>query len=102
MEKFDRDGNFIAKWGSKGGGTGQFEFPQGVAVDGFGNVYVADAGNNRVQIFNVDGRFLLQLGSKGNDDGQFEFPGAIAVDSIGKVYVADTNNHRVQVFAPVQ
>ncbi len=51
MQKFDSNGNFIAKWGSYGSGNGQFNSPQGVAVDAGGKVYVADAGNNRIQVF---------------------------------------------------
>ena len=45
--------------------------PQGLAVDGEGNVFVADSGNFRIQKFDSDGRFLTQWGSKGQYDGQF-------------------------------
>jgi hypothetical protein len=41
---------FILKWGSPGSGNGQFSSQDGVAADGFGNVYVAD-GNDRVELF---------------------------------------------------
>ena len=44
-------GQFLARWGSQGTGDDQFITPAGVAVDGEGNVYVADYGNNRVQKF---------------------------------------------------
>ncbi|MDA8170603.1 MAG: hypothetical protein M0Z48_02090 [Nitrospiraceae bacterium] len=39
---------FILAWGSGGSSSGQFNNPYGVAVDGSGNVYVADTGNNRI------------------------------------------------------
>ena len=42
---------FVLKWGSQGTGDGQFDAPQHVAVDGNGNVYVADGSNNRIQKF---------------------------------------------------
>ena len=48
----------LAKWGSEGAGGGQFNDPIGIAVDGLGNVYVADNGNNRVQVFTAGGEFL--------------------------------------------
>ena len=51
IQKFDSSGNFITKWGSNGSGDGQFNGPQGVAVDGSGNVYVVDAYNHRIQKF---------------------------------------------------
>ena len=45
IQKFSSDGTFLATWGSYGSGNGQFYYPGGVAVDGSGNVYVADTGN---------------------------------------------------------
>ena len=48
---FTSSGAFLAKWGTQGSGDGQFYSPEGIAVDGTGNVYVADTGNNRVQVF---------------------------------------------------
>lgn len=42
---------FITKWGSFGTANGQFSNPQGIAVDSSGTVYVADYGNNRVEVF---------------------------------------------------
>ena len=47
------DGAFLAQWGTDGGGEGEFYRPNGIAVDLQGNVYVADAGNNRIQKFGV-------------------------------------------------
>ena len=68
-------------------------------MDASGNVYVADFGNNRVQVFIPEGRFLRKWGSEGRGDGQFGGPIGIAVDGSGNVYVADRDNHRVQVFS---
>jgi DNA-binding beta-propeller fold protein YncE len=75
-----------------------FNNPSGVAVDSFGNVYVADLGNNRIQKFDSSGTFLGEWGGYGSGDGQFSYPQGVAVDSSGNVYVADTNNHRIQKF----
>ena len=49
--KFDKTGKALLKWGSRGTGPGQFNTPHGIAVDLKGNVYVADRGNNRLQVF---------------------------------------------------
>ena len=42
---------FLHKWGGEGYGDGQFILPRGLAIDGDGNVYVADADNDRIQVF---------------------------------------------------
>jgi len=51
IQKFDSEGNFLAKWGEQGSGNGMFNDPEGIAVDGSGNVYVTDQSNHRVQKF---------------------------------------------------
>lgn len=74
--------------------------PRGVAVDGQGNVYIADTGNKRIVVTDGEGTFLYQFGSAGAEPGQFNEPTGVAVDGQGNVFVADTWNGRVQVFAP--
>jgi streptogramin lyase len=89
---------FLTKWGSLGSGVGQFNMTTGIAVDKAGNVYVVDAGNNRIQKFNSNGDYVMQWGSLGSGDNQFKNPFGIAVDSNGYVYVSDTGNNRIQKF----
>lgn len=69
-----------------------------VAVDGAGNVYVADTDNYRIQKFDSAGGFLAKWGSNGRGDGQFHAPYGVAVDASGNVYVADPDNYRIQKF----
>ena len=88
----------LAKWGTHGSGDGQFNTPFGVAVDGSGNVYVADTYNDRVQKFNSSGQFLTKWGSRGSGKGQFMKPSGIAIDRTGNIYVADSDNNRIQKF----
>lgn len=89
---------FSLKWGTPGTADGQFDFPDGIAVDAVGNVFVADRNNNRIQKFSNTGTHLLTWGGTGSGDGQFNSPRGIAVDKGGDVYVADFNNSRVQRF----
>ena len=63
LQVFDANGQFLTTWGSLGYGDGQFSFNEStihgaVAVDGQGNVYIADTYNHRIQKFTSDGQFL--------------------------------------------
>ena len=102
VKKFSSAGTFITKWGrndlSTGTGDGEFNNPNGVAVDAAGDVYVADYGNSRIQKFTSAGTFIIKWGGSGSGDGQFINAAGVAVDSAGNVYVADTFNNRVQKF----
>ncbi len=89
---------FDSAWGSNGSADGQFNNPSSIAVDGAGNVYIADTNKYRIQKFDLEGRYLTRWGSAGSGDGQFDQPHGIAVDAGGNVYVADTDNYRIQKF----
>lgn len=93
VEKFDGEGNFILMFGGKvdqttganvctaaskhtcwsgeeGAGSGQFDYPTGLAVEqSTGDVYVADRFNYRVQKFGPEGKFILMFGREVNADG---------------------------------
>ncbi len=85
--------------GSHGAGAGQLTTPRTVAVGADGLWYVADSGNNRIQVFDADGNVVLRWGSSGSGPGEFQEPWGIAVNTRdGRVYVSDTWNHRIQVF----
>ena len=61
VAKVDKDGNWVKSWGEPGSGPGQFNVPHSIAVDDAGNVYVADRGNRRIQVFDGDGKFVRQM-----------------------------------------
>ena len=63
--KLDKDGRFIKHWGSTGSEPGQFSGVKAIAIDAQGNVYVADAGNKRIQVFDPEGTFKSQFGNIG-------------------------------------
>ncbi len=57
VAKVDKDGNWLKSWGERGNGPGQFNTPHSIAVDAKSNIYVADRGNHRIQVFDSDGNF---------------------------------------------
>jgi tripartite motif-containing protein 71 len=107
IQKFTPQGRFVRMWGRNGGdgtpgvGPGEMDQPRGLAVDPFGNVWVADHENARVLKFTGDGRLLLTLGANGGDGsfgegaGEFNSPRGICTDPAGTIYVADDVNHRI-------
>ena len=78
---------YVSQFGASGAGNGQFKEPQGIALDKEGNVWVADAGNNRTQKFTAAGKYVTQTAGP---------PGGVAVDSGGHVWVADAEGNRVE------
>lgn len=116
IQKFDTSTNvlpqLVAKWGGGIGAghassaqaqePGQFRSPWGVSVDGAGDVFVSDTGNQRIQKFDRDGNFVTQWGGFGNADGQFNFPYGLVLDPRGHVFVVDSGNMRVQHFMPAE
>jgi len=72
-----------------------------VALDGVGDLYVADGyGNARVHKFSADGEHLFSWGEPGSGPGEFRLPHGIAIDEDDRVLVADRENSRIQVFSP--
>ena len=103
VAKFDKNGKFVKSWGSRGTEPGQFNTVRGLAVDAQGNVYVADAGNKRIQIFDRDGTFKTEFKNVGTPGAICITPGQRQVlyisnsnpvediDSNGEIYKTDLN-----------
>lgn len=138
VQKFASDGRFLAEFGTSVGailpyrdsqytsldGVGQFCRPTGVAVDKVGDIYIADWGNNRVQVLTADGRHVTTFtGDAGlskwaeekleaspdlkrqhsllrdlEPERRFWRPTAVAIDEVGRIIIADGNRGRLQVY----
>jgi 6-bladed beta-propeller len=66
IAKFDKNGRFIKSWGHKGTGPGEFANVRSIAVDANGDVYGADGGNRRIQVFDNNGNFKREIDNVGN------------------------------------
>ncbi len=77
---------------------GVLRFPEAVAVDAAGDVYVADQLSYVVQKFSATGAFENEWGSYGGGHGQFGPIGGLAVDAAGDVYVVDSSHNRIEKF----
>jgi DNA-binding beta-propeller fold protein YncE len=86
IAKFTRDGNFVKSWGQTGSGQGQFNRIKGIATDAAGNLYVADAGNNRIQVFDGEGTFKSQITGIGS-------PQAICISGGSTQYLYSSNSN---------
>lgn len=87
--------------------SASFNFPQGIAVDNNGNVYVADTGNDLIRKISPGGMVSTLAGkvAKGNNNGTgaealFNIPQGLTVDSQGNIYVADAGNNLVRKVTP--
>lgn len=90
---------FVKAWGGQGAGPGQFHDPTGIAVSA-DEVFVSDARNSRIQVFDYEGRFKRQFGGKA---GPLDAPGRLGrpmnlVVAAGELFVADYWNDRIVVF----
>ena len=88
---------FVNSFGCYGRGNGEFNYPNDIAQDGAGNLYVSDTSNNRVQVFDYKGEFLFSFSQK-DASKQLCSPNGICVDSDQFVYVCDGGNGCVSVF----
>jgi len=89
--------------------TAQFNSPRSIAVDGDGNLYIADTLNHTIRKITAAGMVSTLAGSPGvsgttnatGGSARFNDPWGVAVDSNGTVYVADRSNHTIRKISPL-
>ncbi len=86
IAKFTKDGDYLTSWGQTGSAQGQFNQIRGMASDAAGNLYVADAGNHRIQVFDGEGAFKSQITGIGT-------PQAICVSGGTTQYIYSSNSN---------
>ena len=88
VAKFDPNGKFIKAWGSRGTANGLFTDVKGIAIDAKDKVYVADAGNKRIQVFDADGNYKSQIVNVGS-------PAAVCITPGAHQYLYTSNSNPV-------
>ena len=92
------DEDYLGAFGSYGTEEGQFTWPNSVAVDSSGNVFLTDEWLHKISVFDGDGNFLHRWGTEGEGDGQWRRPAGIVFDAADDLLVVDSFNNRIQKF----
>jgi len=98
IKVYSGSGAFIRKFGRRGSGPGEFNFPTALWQDRQGQLLVSDSLNFRVQRLNTHGQFLDQFGQLGDASGDLSRPKGVATDRSGHIYVVDSVFHAFQIF----
>jgi len=91
-------GRHLHDIGKRGSEPGEFNLPTDVAVAADGSIFVVDAGNFRVQVFDREGKFVRFFGALGRRGGQFARPKELALDTARNVYIVDAAFGNFQIF----
>jgi sugar lactone lactonase YvrE len=94
---FDADGRQIVRFGSRGEGDGELNYPTAISADADGTLLVVDALNFRIVRFSADGRHLSSFGQPGDVEGTFGRPKGVAATDT-HIYVTDAQFDVVLVF----
>ena len=98
VKVFARDGALLKRFGRRGTGIGEFNYPTMIWMNKLGELLVADSMNFRIQVFDFAGNFLRQFGEVGDGAGYQAQPKGIATDSSSHIYIVDSLMHAVQIF----
>jgi len=94
---FDCLGKTIQAFGKAGSAPGELNFPQGIAIDRDGEIYVVERNNGRISVFDAQGKFKRFIGALGLIYGRTYSPEGIFLYN-DTILLADTRNHRIQIF----
>ena len=98
IQVLNEDLTYHSSFGSRGSGPGQLWFPEDIAFDSTGKMFVAEYGNHRIQVFNPEGQFLYQFNEQGHGMENLNRPTSVFIDSVDFVYVAQQQAGYVSIF----
>lgn len=92
-------GACLLKYGSKGSGENQFNWPRGIALTRTtGDLLICDSSNHRLMVYDKTGAFVKTIGGYGSGPGEFDSLAGVCVNKFDQIIVSDRYNHRIQVF----
>jgi len=97
VQVFDRGGDLVRTIGADAG----LNFPNGIAVDDAGNVWLSDSNNGRLLVFDQAGQVIGRVG-RGAGAGNLGLPRGVAIDGSGRVFVVDTSGQGVLVYGTLK
>ena len=95
---FDRQGKLLLRFGKKGKGKEEFNFPVSLAVQQDRMIYVVDQHKHNIMVFNRAGEFVLAFSQLGWREGRLYYPHYIYINKAGKIFVVDRGNSRISIF----
>lgn len=95
---YDGQGELILKFGSRGNGKEEFDFPVSLSINKRGMIFVVDQHKNQVLVFNNKGRFLFPVSLLGWREGRLHLPSFIYINKSGRIFIVDQGNARISVF----
>jgi tripartite motif-containing protein 71 len=101
IQKYDSNGTFMNKWGSKRSGAGQLLLPLGIDLDSFDNVFAIDQGQSNFQKFTSNGTFLTKWDGQGSEAGggeKFVELEDIELDGEDNIFVTDKGDSSIKKF----
>ena len=96
VKVFSQKWEFVHAIGQSGEGNGEFDNPVGLDIDERGYIYVADTGNQRIQLFDDTGKYLQKIDLTPWKVRPVEVK---ALQGANRIYVSDANNHRILCFS---
>lgn len=97
IKVFDSGGSFVKQFGSRGSAPGQFGGGAAkLVLDGKGQLYVADADNDRVQVFDTNGTYLRLYDGTGPGGEAFAGLSSVAIDANGDLLISEIGSDRIQ------
>ena len=98
IERSTKAGDSSVQWGPVGDAPGQYRLAGGVVARPGGGVYIADTGNDRIQVLDSTWTTTDVWDLSGSGPGQLNSPVAVASAPDGSIYVVEEGNARIQVF----
>ena len=99
VQVFDRKGNYLYGFGSRGEGEQNISFPAGLFIDREDQIWVVDKTQHSLKVFDRSGVLLRAFGNYGQGEGMLFYPVDAGIDNFGRIYVLEAGSRRLQVFS---